>query len=164
MSERIVQLTRNILFLNYVRNDRYKKATGQPIGFASHICRSQPLAFTLVLFKGKKKGRHTWLIATSLPRTKYLGKKIVAIYHLRMQIEEEFRDIKSSLFGLGFEHHKSRYVQRMTILILIATLASILANIIGLAMFMAGLHLRYQANTVKKGAYYHFTIWACEVM
>jgi hypothetical protein len=25
-----------------------------------------------------------------------------------------------------------------------------LANIIGLAMFMAGLHLRYQANTVKK--------------
>jgi hypothetical protein len=35
-------------------------------------------------------------------------------------------------------------------LILIATLASILANIIGLAMFMAELHLRYQANTVKK--------------
>jgi hypothetical protein len=126
-----------------------------------------------VLFKGKKKGRHSltrhnisrqskcskvhtrgatdpWLIATSLPRTKYLGKKIVAIYHLRMQIEEEFRDIKSSLFGLGFEHHKSRCVQRITILILIATLASILANIIGLAMFMAGLHLRYQANTVKK--------------
>ncbi|MFT4807482.1 MAG: hypothetical protein ACI9LX_000801 [Paraglaciecola sp.] len=145
-------------------SELYKKATGQPIGFASHICRSQPLAFTLVLFKGKKKGRHTWLIATSLPRTKYLGKKIVAIYRLRMQIEEEFRDIKSSLFGLGFEHHKSRYVQRITILILIATLASILANIIGLAMFMAGLHLRYQANTVKKSAYYHFTILACEVM
>jgi hypothetical protein len=35
-------------------------------------------------------------------------------------------------------------------IILIATLASILANIIGLAMFMAGLHFRYQANTVKK--------------
>jgi hypothetical protein len=168
-------------------SELYKKATGQPLGFASHICRSRPLTCTLVLFKGKKKGRHSltrhnipwqskcskvhargaadrWLIATSLPRTKYLGKKIVAIYHLRMQIEEEFRDIKSSLFGLGFEHHKSRRVQRITILILIATLASILANIIGLAMFMAGLHLRYQANTVKKCAYYHFTIWACEVM
>jgi hypothetical protein len=168
-------------------SELYKKATGQPIGFASHICRSRPLACTLVLFLGKKKGRHSltrhniprqsksskvhvrgatdpWLIATSLPRTKYLGKKIVAIYRLRMQIEEEFRDIKSRLFGLGFEHHKSRCVQRITILILIATLASILANIIGLAMFMAGLHLRYQANTVKKGAYYHFTIWACEIM
>ena len=66
-----------------------------------------------------------------------------------MQIEEEFRDIKSSLFGLGFEHHKSRCVHRIAVLILIATLASILANIIGLAMFMGGLHRRYQANTVK---------------
>jgi hypothetical protein len=102
-------------------SELYKKATGQPIGFASHICRSRPLACTLVLFKGKKKERHSltrhnihrqskcskfhargatdpWLIATSLPRTKYLGKKIVAIYRLRMQIEEEFRDIKSRLF------------------------------------------------------------------
>ena len=35
-------------------------------------------------------------------------------------------------------------------LILIATLNSILANIIELDMFMAGLHLRCQANTVKK--------------
>jgi Flp pilus assembly protein TadB len=129
-----------------------------------------------MLFRGKKKGRHSlthhniprkskcskvhargatdpWLIATSLPRTKYLGKK-VAIYRLRMQIEEEFRDIKSSLFGLGFEHHKSRCVQRIAILILIfiliATLAIILANIIGLAILMADLHCRYQANTVKK--------------
>ena len=153
-------------------SELYKRATSQPKGFASHICRSQPLACTLVLFKGKNKGRHSltrhniprqsksskvhargatdpWLIATSLPRTKSLGKKIVAIYRLRMQIEEEFRDIKSSLFGLGFEHHKSRCVNRLAILILIATLASILANIIGLAMFMAGLHRRYQANTVK---------------
>ena len=150
----------------------YKRATSQPIGFTSHICRREPLACTLVLFKGKSKGRHSltqhnnirqskhskvyskgardpWLIVTSLPRTKKLGKKIVAIYRLRMQIEEEFRDIKSSLFGLGFEHHKSRKVHRVAVLILIATLASILANIIGLAMFMAGLHRRYQANTVK---------------
>ncbi|WJG09733.1 IS4 family transposase [Aliiglaciecola sp. LCG003] len=153
-------------------SELYKRATSQPIGFTSHICRSQPLACTLVLFKGKSKGRHSltqhniarqskcskvhargatdpWLIATSLPRTKSLGKKIVAIYRLRMQIEEEFRDIKSSLFGLGFEHHKSRYIHRIAVLILIATLASILANIIGLAMFTAGLHRRYQANTVK---------------
>jgi hypothetical protein len=153
-------------------SELYKRATSQPIGFTRHICRSQPLACTLVLFKGKNKGRHSltrhniarqskcskvhargatdpWLIATSLPRTKGLGKKIVAIYRLRMQIEEEFRDIKSSLFGLGFEHHKSRCVQRIVILILIATLASILANIIGLAILMAGLHRRYQASTVK---------------
>jgi hypothetical protein len=153
-------------------SELYKRATSQPIGFTSYICRKQPLACTLVLFKGKRKGRHSltqhniarqskcskvheigatdpWLIATSLPRTKSLGKKIVAIYRLRMQIEEEFRDIKSRLFGLGFEHHENRCVQRIAILILIATLASILANIIGLAMSKVGLHRRYQANTVK---------------
>lgn len=66
---------------------------------------------------------------------------------MRMQIEEEFRDVKSSLFGLGFEHHKSRNITRIAVLILIATLASILANIIGIAINRAGLHLRYQANT-----------------
>jgi hypothetical protein len=65
------------------------------------------------------------------------------------QIEEEFRDIKSSLFGLGFEHYKSRCVKRIKVLILIATLASILANIIGLAIYMVVLHRRYEANTVK---------------
>ena len=52
---------------------------------------------------------------------------------------------------MGFEHHKSRYVQRIAVLTLIATLASILANIIGLAIFMVGLHRCYQANTVKTG-------------
>ncbi|MFT5840773.1 MAG: hypothetical protein ACI9UT_003287 [Flavobacteriales bacterium] len=46
---------------------------------------------------------------------------------------------------MGFEHHNSRYVNRISVLILIATLASI----IGLAIFMVGLHRRYQANTVK---------------
>jgi hypothetical protein len=66
-----------------------------------------------------------------------------------MQIEEEFRDIKNSLFGLGFGHHKSRYVHRIAILILIATPASITANLYGLAIFMVGLHRRYQANIVK---------------
>jgi hypothetical protein len=77
-------------------SELYKRATSQPIGLTSHICRSQPLVCTLVLFKGKSKGRHSltqhniprkskcskvhargatdpWLIATSLPRTKSLG-------------------------------------------------------------------------------------------
>jgi hypothetical protein len=40
-------------------------------------------------------------------------------------------------------------VRRATDPWLIATLASILVNIIGLTMFMVGLHRRYQVNTVK---------------
>lgn len=153
-------------------DELYKQAKRRPKSFNGQICRSRPLACTLVLFKGKNKGRHSltqhnirrqskcskvhakgatdpWLIATSLPRTKHTAKKLVTIYKMRMQIEEEFRDIKSSLFGLGFEHHKSRCIKRIAVLILIATLASILANIIGLAMTLAGVHKRYQANTLK---------------
>jgi hypothetical protein len=89
-------------------SELYKRATSQPIGLTSQIFRSQPSTCTLVLFKGKSKGRHSltqhtrqskclkvhgigardpWLIATSLPRTKSVGKKIVAIYRLRIQIE-----------------------------------------------------------------------------
>jgi transposase len=134
-----------------------------------------------VLFKGKNKGRHSltrhnltrqskcskvhargatdpWLIATSLPRTKSLGKKIVAIYRLRMQIEEEFRDIKSSLFGLGFEHHKSRCVHRIAVLILIATLASILANIIVWQSSWAVCTIVIKQTQLRLDEYYRFTI------
>jgi len=166
-----------MMFLNQEQiwqhtSELYKRATAKPKGFASSICRNHPLASNLVLYKGKNKGRHSltqhnipkqskrskvhargatdpWLIATSLPLTKHLAKKIVSIYRMRMQIEEEFRDIKSSLFGLGFEHHKSRCIHRIAVLILIATLASIIANIIGIAMNIAGLHRRYQANTTR---------------
>ncbi|MFT5839421.1 MAG: hypothetical protein ACI9UT_001924 [Flavobacteriales bacterium] len=46
----------------------------------------------------------------------------------------------------------------MTMLIIIVTFASIQTKIISLAIFMVGLHRRYQANTIKQGAYYHVTI------
>ena len=153
-------------------DELYKEANTRGKAFTSQICESQPLSCNLVLFKGKNKGRHSytrqntrrqckvskvhargardpWLIATTLKRDKYLAKKVVAIYRLRMQIEEEFRDMKSSLFGLGFEQHKSRCIKRIAILVLIATLTGILATIIGLALQMNRLHRRYQANTVS---------------
>jgi hypothetical protein len=40
-------------------SELYKRVTSQPVGFTSQICCSQPLACTLVLFKGKSKGRHS---------------------------------------------------------------------------------------------------------
>jgi hypothetical protein len=79
-----------------------------------------------------------------------LAKKAVAIYRTRMQIEEEFRDIKSRLYGLGFEHNKSKLLRRLVVLILIATLACIIPLLISLTVISAGLHRRYQANTTTK--------------
>ena len=68
---------------------------------------------------------------------------------MRMQIEEEFRDIKNSLFGLVFGHHKSRYVHRIEVIILSVTRGSITADIYGLGIIMVGVNRRYKANIVK---------------
>jgi hypothetical protein len=108
----------------------YKQARRRPKGFEGQICRSRPLACTLVLFKGKNKGRHSltqhnakrrskkskthakgatdpWLIATSLSRTKHTAKKLVSIYKMRMQtnwsldIDRHTRQYSSNYHRVG---------------------------------------------------------------
>ncbi len=51
-----------------------------------------------------------------------------------MQIEEGFRDMKSTKFGLGYEQNKSVKKQRLTILVLLTTLASLVAILLGLSL------------------------------
>jgi IS4 transposase len=79
--------------------------------------------------------------------TRRLGKQTVSIYRTRMQIEEEFKVMKSSAFGLGFEQSRSRLLRRLKILILQAILASLTLLIIGLPVIQSNAHMRYQANT-----------------
>ncbi|WP_067344666.1 transposase [Marinomonas spartinae] len=92
--------------------------------FKSYCCH-------LVLYKGKPKGRHSlnqdgstkasktsltaargakepWLLVSSFPKNRSFAKKSVKVYQTRMQIEESFRDIKSTKFGLGFEHNHTK--------------------------------------------------------
>lgn len=152
----------------------YKKATIRPEVFASaQIARANPFECTLVLVKHKSKGRHAknkdgsrkcskksqkyakgaqdpWLLATSLPVSGNIAKKVVAIYKQRMQLEEGFRDMKSHQFGLGFEYSKSVKKDRLSVLIFISTLASLVAILTGLALIEAGQHKRLQANTLKR--------------
>ena len=123
----------------------YDQATCRPKRFdSSQIVRSNPFTCTLVLFKQKAKGRYAsnpdgtrkaskrskvhaqgakdpWLLATSLESHRRLSKQVVAIYRQRMQIEEGFRDMKSTKFGLGYEQNKSVKKQRLTILVLLTT-------------------------------------------
>lgn len=58
--------------------------------------------------------------------------KIVAIYKRRMQIEEDFRDVKSEHLGLGLNLHRSRCPKRIEVLLLIAALANYLLFLTGL--------------------------------
>jgi len=151
----------------------HDNATGTPKALgAAHMAQSNPFACQFVLYKGKPKGRvhknrlghkamnshsrkhaafakEPWLLATSLPSSSKLAKKVVALYNLRMQIEESFRDLKSSRFGLSLELHLTYHVERLQILLLIAALALIVAWLMGKATELTAQHWQYQANTVR---------------
>jgi hypothetical protein len=139
----------------------------------AQIAKNHPFACTLVLIKQKSKGRHAtnpdgsqkrakrslkhaegatdpWLLATSLPSHRNLSKQVVGIYRQRMQIEEGFRDMKSTRFGLGFEHSKSIKPARLSVLMLLTTLASVVAILLGMTLVIAKKHRRFQANTLTK--------------
>jgi hypothetical protein len=151
----------------------YARATTTPRSLGeAHLTRRHAKSCRLVLYKAKPKGRvhltlfgkrassrrsqrhasaqrEPWLLATSLDQSAGLAKKVVKIYRLRMQIEEAFRDLKSTRFGLSLELHRTYHVQRLQVLLLIATLALLVAWLIGKAMELTGQHRHFQANTVK---------------
>jgi transposase len=81
-----------------------------------------------------------------LNKTHYLSKKVVKIYATRMQIEESFRDLKT---GLKMNACGSRKSPRLQVLLLIALVAQYLLFLLGLAVKAAGMHRRYQANSIK---------------
>jgi len=150
---------------------QYATSTAKYLG---QVLLTRRHAFTcqLVIYKGKAKGRidknkfgqrarakkskenadrerEPWLLATSLPVTSKLAKQVKNIYATRMQIEEGFRDNKSTRYGLGFELNGTRSLQRLQILLLIAMLASVVLWILGLIARNTNQHRQYQANTIK---------------
>nr|WP_233095154.1 transposase [Alteromonas sp. IB21] len=72
-----------------------------------------------------------------------MSKQVVAIYRQRMQIEEGSRDMKSTKFGLGYKQDKSVKKQRLTILILLTTLASLVAILLSMVLVSSHKHRRF---------------------
>ncbi len=66
-----------------------------------------------------------------------------------VQIEEAFRDVKSTRFGLSLELHRTYQVERLQILLLVATLALMVAWLMGKATELTGQHRHYQVNTAR---------------
>lgn len=152
----------------------YTRATQRPQRLrAARLARSNPIDCQLIVYKASAKGRvhknrlgqkamnsysrkhaaagkEPWLLATSLPVTSTLAKRVVACYSQRMQIEESFRDVKSTRFGLSLELHLTWQVERLQSLLLIAHLALLVAWLLGKATELTGQHWQYQANTIKK--------------
>ena len=76
--------------------------------------------------KARKSAREPWLLATSLP-ARHGAANVVAVYGQRMQIEEAFRDLKSHRYGMGFEDSLTRGIERLTVLLMLNTLAMLAA-------------------------------------
>lgn len=88
-----------------------------------------------------------WLLVTSLKKR---AESIIKLYSFRMEIEEGFRDLKSSQFGFSFEHAYSIQIRRIQVLLMIAMLAAFILFFIGWAGEHLQLHYQFQANTNKK--------------
>ena len=151
----------------------YQQATRTPRALgAARLARRHPLACQLILYKAQPKGRvhnnrlgqkarnsssrkhaaaaqEPWLLATSLPPHSRLAQRVVEGYSQRMQIEEAFRDLKSTRFGLSLALHRTWQVERLQVLLLIAHLALLVAWLLGKATELTGQHWQYQANTVR---------------
>jgi hypothetical protein len=67
-----------------------------------------------------------------------------------MQIEESFRDMKSTQFGLGFEQNCTTKLNRLSILLLLVNLASLVLILLGVGVTVAKKHWQFQANTERE--------------
>jgi hypothetical protein len=164
------------------------KATSRPKYLGKvELCKHNPIKTFLYIFKGKRKKRkeltqsgekrrgsnslyyrkttrEPWLLATSLYKGYSLPKKVVKKYSTRMQIEEGFRDLKSSRYGFGFENAFSKKIARIEILLLIAMLASFVAWLTGWIAEKNGLHCQFQSNTIKKRRVLSLFFLGCRVI
>lgn len=95
--------------------------------------------------------REPWLLATSLPGDIKLARRIINIYHARMQIEQNFRDIKNQRWGFGLRDSKTENIQRLEILLLIAFIATIILWLVAITAESKKLHFSFQANTKRDG-------------
>lgn len=100
--------------------------------------------------KNAERERQPWLLATSCTLGTRTPKQLVALYSRRMPIEEAFRDVKSSQYGLGFGQTQSHQRERIANLLLLAALALVLLWLNGLATQQQGRAGDYQSNSRRR--------------
>lgn len=151
----------------------YPQATDKPLFLGeSQLAKRSPLKCFAYLYKshpkGRKAHRHSrtcqkhsagkvfhkgskepWFLVTNIPNHVLNGVKITRLYAKRMQIEESFRDLKSTAYGQGLRHNRTRCTKRIDILLLMALLAEIIMWWNGLIAMQAKWHYDFQANTIK---------------
>lgn len=109
----------------------------------TYRCRVRPHG--VAGLRAKSAAKEPWILATSLDLS---AARVVAIYSRRMQIEETFRDAKSTRFGLSLAYARTKSEDRANTLVLLAALAHLFSVLLGFAAEASRVHLQYQANTV----------------
>jgi hypothetical protein len=94
-----------------------------------------------------KTNKEPWILATSLPGTSKIARQVVNISRARMQIEQNFRDIKNQRWGFGLRDSKTENIKRLEILLIIGFIASIILWLIGIIAEANKMHYGFQANT-----------------
>jgi Transposase DDE domain len=110
-----------------------------------------------------KVNSNPWLLVSSLKGT-FTAKKVIEIYKRRMTIEESFRDMKSSQYGFGLRKNKTIRVERFSVWLLLSSLASFIAWIVGCIAEKSKLHYQFQANTTKAKRVLSLFYLGCQVI
>lgn len=90
--------------------------------------------------------KNGWVIFSSLNKP---ASFLVSYYKKRMQIEQNFKDIKNEQLGMGLRRNLSSGKTRINMLFFLAVLLIIIAWWFGLMIESVNKHRAYQANTVK---------------
>jgi len=93
------------------------------------------------------------LLVAGIQLANLSAKKLGRLYRQRMQIEENFRDVKSQHFGEVLECSRSRGVGRFTVLVLIASLAAFVLWLLGTVAERGGLERWLHPGNGKRRVY-----------
>ena len=107
--------------------------------------------------------REPWLLASSL-KGRGMARRVVKKYGFRMQIEQEFRDMKGNRYGFSLKESKTCIGMRRDILLLIGMMSSLTAWVIGAAAERLGLHRQFQSNSVKSRRVISLVYLGCRVI
>ena len=113
--------------------------------------------------KASRAYREPWVLVSSIKEDKTPA-KIIRLYQHRMTIEESFRDIKSPLYGFGLRNNVTLKVPRLTVWLVLAAIASIVAFIAGCWIERKGLHRQFQANSYRHKRVLSLVFLGCQAI
>jgi len=113
--------------------------------------------------KHSRSYREPWLLVSSLSGFS-AAKRVVQIYKLRMTIEGSFRDAKSIEFGFSMNENKTIKAERYIVWLMLSSLASLIAWIVGYAAEQKKLHYAFQANTYRHRRVLSFFYLGCQII